>query len=353
MSSGTVALERGLELFQQLALALGEADRRFHHDTAQKIARHMAAHGFHALAAQPEQFAGLGFRRHLHLDGAIERRHFDLCAECGLGEAHRQFAIQIIAIALEDRVFAHPHFHVQIAGRRALRPGFAFACEANAISVVHTGGNLHLQRLFVLHHAAPVAIVARVLHLLAAAAAMRAGLLHGEDALLHPYPALAATGGAGFSLAIGGTCAFARLARAQRRHLDGTFDAEHGFFQIQFDHEAQIGTAPRLLLTPTATAEDVSENIPENISEIRRAATRTAAHASLERRVSVLVVHPTLGWIGQHFVGFFALLERLLGGLVAGVAIRMVLHRAAAISLLQIIVTGGLGDAQDFVVVAF
>src|SRR5690606_4287017 len=46
------------------------------------------------------------------------------------------------------------------------------------------------------------------------------------------------------------------------------------------------------------------------------------------------------------------LLEGFLGSLVAGIAIRVVLHRATAISLLEFVVAGVLGNTEDFVVIA-
>src|SRR6185369_3266123 len=54
----------GLELAQQLALALGELHRCFHHHMAEQITRRLAAHAFDALALQPELLAALRFGRH-------------------------------------------------------------------------------------------------------------------------------------------------------------------------------------------------------------------------------------------------------------------------------------------------
>jgi hypothetical protein len=76
-------------------------------------------------------------------------------------------------------------------------------------------------------------------------------------------------------------------------------------------------------------------------------------HAVLEGGVAVLVVGAALGAVAQHFVGFLGFLEGGLGILVAGlVAIRVVLHRQAAISLLDLVLAGAARDAQGFVVIA-
>jgi hypothetical protein len=79
------------------------------------------------------------------------------------------------------------------------------------------------------------------------------------------------------------------------------------------------------------------------------------AHVRIDAGVAVLVVRRLLLRIRQHLVGFLALLELLLGGLraVTLVAVRVVLHRQLAISLLDVVVGGVLRHAEDFVVVAF
>ena len=47
--------------------------------------------------------------------------------------------------------------HVEVAGRRALRPGLALAGEADARAVLDAGGDRHLQRALALHRAGAVA----------------------------------------------------------------------------------------------------------------------------------------------------------------------------------------------------
>ncbi|MNG02380.1 hypothetical protein D3C84_854060 [compost metagenome] len=69
--------------------------------------------------------------------------------------------------------------------------------------------------------------------------------------------------------------------------------------------------------------------------------------------MAVLVVGGALARVGQHFVGLVGLLEFLLGRLVARIAVRVVLHRQAAIGLLQLGLTGAALDTEDFVKVTF
>jgi hypothetical protein len=102
--------------------------------------------------------------------------------------------------------------------------------------------------------------------------------------------------------------------------------------------------------TTAAAAKNVAEDIAEDIVHVRAART-AAAHAVLERGVAVAVVHAALVAVG-HFVGFLALLEGGFGRRITRVAVRVELHRAATVGLLQLVVGGGAGNAQHFVVIA-
>src|SRR6185503_20358592 len=108
--------------------------------------------------------------------------------------------------------------------------------------------------------------------------------------------------------------------------------------------------------TAALLAEDLAEDVAECIGEAAEAF--RAARACAERRglvdagVAELVVGRALARVGQHLIGFLALLEFLLGLLVAGVAVRVVLHRHAAIGLLDLVLGGVAVDAQHRVIVA-
>src|SRR5699024_5656993 len=97
---------------------------------------------------------------------------------------------------------------------------------------IHAGWNVHGERLVFLNTPPALAIAARVADHLAHAAAMGAGLLHGEKALLHAHLTQTAAGGAGFRLAtLGGTGAIARLAGFQSGDADIGFGAPDRFLQ--------------------------------------------------------------------------------------------------------------------------
>src|SRR5690606_826923 len=237
-----------------------------------------------------------------------------------------------------------------VARRRARRPGLALALQADAVAAVHPRGDLHRQHLLVLDPARPMAALARIADHLAAAAAFRARLLHGEDAALEAHLAAAAAGRTGFDLAILRTAAVASVALGKGGDLDPLLGAGDGLFQVQLHHVADVGTAPCRARAAGAT-EDGAEDVAEDVAHVRAAT--AAPHALLERGMAMGVVGAALGRVGQHLVGLLAFLEGCLGRRVTRVAVGVVLHRAAAIGLLQLFVAGGALHAEHFVVVAF
>src|SRR5690606_12947576 len=354
MAACALAGERGLELVQQLALRGGQVDRGFHHHLAVQIARGAAAHRLHALVAQAEDPAGLGLGGDADLGFAAEGRHAHRVPERRLREADRHFAVQVVAVALEDVVRTHAHFDIQIARLGARGPGLAFAGKADAVTTVDAGRHLHRQHLFLFHAAIAAAGRTGTLEGLAAAMAGRARLLHREDAALEAHLAVAVAGVAGLERPVFGTAAPAGLAFDQGGQVDAALHAGDGLFQVELHHIADVGTAART--ARASTAEDVAEDVAKDVAHVRTAAEAgagvAATHAMFARGVAVLVAHAALAAVGQHLVGLLALLERRFGGVVAGVAVGVVLHRAAAIGLLQLVLGGIAADAEDFVVIA-
>ena len=101
-------------------------------------------------------------------------------------------------------------------------------------------------------------------------------------------------------------------------------------------------------------AHDVAEQVVENVGHRGgEAVAHAAAAALLERGVAEAVVGRALLRVGEVLVGFVELLEPRLGLLVAGIAVGMARHRRLAEGGFQFGLGGGLGDAQDFVEVAF
>src|SRR6185369_13698109 len=307
-------MHRLVELAQQGLLLVGEVHRRLQHDAAEQIARRPAAHRLHALLAQAEYAPGLRFGRHFEIDVAAERRHFHGAAQRCRREAHRDFAGEVAAVALEDGVLADADLDVEISRRPAIAPGFAFAGEADAVAIVDACGHLHRQILLLPDPALAQTFVAGLRDHLAAPLTARAGLLDREDSLLHAdlAGAMARLAGHGFGIGLG-AASFAGLAFAERRELDFGLVAEHRLFQVELEVVAQIRAAKDLAPTAPTAAEDVAEHVAEDVAErIGRAEAATAA-ARGQALMAVLIVDRALLLVGQDFVGFLALLELLLG----------------------------------------
>src|SRR3546814_6235411 len=80
---------------------------------------------------------------------------------------------------------------------------------------------------------------------LAATVALRARLLHREDAALETHLAASVAGVAGIELAVLRARALARLALGQGRDLDPALDAGHGLLAVELHHVADVGAAAR------------------------------------------------------------------------------------------------------------
>ncbi len=136
------------------------------------------------------------------------------------------------------------------------------------------------------------------------------------------------------------------------RNLDAGLDALGRLLELDLEVVAKIGAALR---TGAAPAAAKSENVAEaaedvlEAGELRGIEALRAAHAG----VSEAVVARALVAVAQDRVRLGGFLELLFGGLVALVAIRVVLERELAIRALDLLIAGGAGDLEDLVVVAF
>src|SRR6266571_4611883 len=195
-----VRLADRLELAQQLPLSVGQVYRRFDDDVAEQVAVFPTAHAANALAAQPKYLPGLSLGRDSDLRRAVQRGNFDLSAERRRRETDRHLAVQVVVIALKNRMGLDLDLHVEIACRSAIHPGLALARKANAIAIVYARGNLHRERFLPFHSRGAVAARAGLGDDLSGSMAFRARLLDGEKPLLHAYLTVPFTGRAGSRL---------------------------------------------------------------------------------------------------------------------------------------------------------
>src|SRR5690554_45521 len=350
-----VAAEGFTQLFQQLALALVEFDRSFHHHATNQIAHTATTHRSYALAAQAEQLAGLGAFGNLQLDPAVQGGYFQLAAQGGINNADGHFAVQVAAVPLEDIVLLDVDHHIEITGRTTFGTCFTFAAQADAVTCVHTWWNLDRQFFAVFDAALAMAAGTGIGNHLAAAMTARTGLLHGKETLLHANLAGTVTGATGCRAgAFFGAAAATDFTFAQGRDANLDLAAAHCLFQADFDVVTQIGTTLGTGTTTTAVAtEDVAEDITKDVRETSAAKTCTTAHLRINPGMAVLIVGLALFGVGQHFVGFGGLFEFAVGVLVVRVAVRVVFHGQTAIGLFDFGLAGTTLYTQHLIKITF
>src|ERR1700730_12146754 len=201
---------------------------------AEQVAARAPAHRFHALVTQPKHAPGLGLGGDLQLHVTIRRRHRNAAAERGGGEAHRHFATQVVAVALEDGMFADVHFHIQVPGRTAVASGFTLARQAHAIAIVDSGGHFDRELAGAAYPARPQAGVAGIADDGARPATTRTGLLQLEEALRNAHLPGATAGVAGCgSAALRGAAPVAYLAFSEPRDFNLDLMTEHRLRQLR------------------------------------------------------------------------------------------------------------------------
>src|SRR5215469_7692693 len=141
-----LGLERLLEPANELTLLRREVHGSLHRNTAEKVSPRAAAHGLYAFVPQPEHAAGLGLRRNLQRDIALERGHVHGPAERRSGKADRHLTAEVHAVALENRVLANLDLDVQVAGGSAVASGLALAREPHPVARIDSCRHLDRER---------------------------------------------------------------------------------------------------------------------------------------------------------------------------------------------------------------
>ena len=123
------------------------------------------------------------------LRGAVDRRHFEFAAERRRHHRDRHAAMQIGAVALEDRMRGQRQENIEVARGAAAHARLAFAGETDAGAVLHPLRNVDRQHALARDAARARAGRAGILDHLAAAVTGRAGALQREEALRVPHAA--------------------------------------------------------------------------------------------------------------------------------------------------------------------
>jgi len=104
--------------------------------------------------------------------------------------------MQIMGVALEDRVGGKGNEDVKIAGRAAMQSRLAFARQPDSRAFFDARRNVDGEGTFFLYMRVAAARLAGIAYDATAAVAARAGALDGEEALLRAHFARARAGGA-------------------------------------------------------------------------------------------------------------------------------------------------------------
>ena len=131
---------------QKLALLAAEAAGDDDVDDDAHVPAPSTAERGHALAAQRDDLARLRAGLELQRGVAFERRHLQGRAESGEGSGDIYGGDEVIAVAHEALVLAHPHEHIQIARARAQLASVAATGKADALPIGDARRNLDLER---------------------------------------------------------------------------------------------------------------------------------------------------------------------------------------------------------------
>src|SRR5260370_38647009 len=158
----------------------------------------MAVQMSHRCVADAKLGATLDAFRNLELVRLLECRHFDFRSQRRLRHVDGDGAMQVVFVALEERMFFDLEHNVQIARRSAIGSGLAFLRHAQARTIVHARWNIDLELALHWPVALTAALRARRANDLARASAVAAEAPHRKEALLADRLAAAVTGGARF-----------------------------------------------------------------------------------------------------------------------------------------------------------
>src|SRR5262245_15166642 len=352
--------QRLCELFEDFPLVLRQLPRRDHLHRDEQVAAATTGHDVgHAFPAQAECCAGLRPLRDLQRLLALEARNGDFTAERERRVVERNFAEQIVTVAMEERMLLYMDDDVEVAGGATAAARFTLAAEAQPLSARDARGNLDGQLPGLLHATGSAARRARRTDDRPSSTALPAGSSNREEPLLIPQLTTAMTLRAGGRLRAGRSSrAVTRLARLLPRDLDRGLDTTGRFVERDLEVVAQI----RATLRPSASAlaaehlanpEDVAETAQDVFKACEDRRIETAGRGAAKPGMPEAVVDMPFVGGGEHGIGFGRFLELLFGDLVAGIAIGMVLERELAIRALDFLVGGRPRNAEYLVVVAF
>src|SRR2546422_4401526 len=308
------------------------------------------------LAPHAVHRAGLrsGLDLEQHGPPPVRRGDLHVAAQRRLAEGDREVEHQVVAMALDPRILGDVEHRNEIARRPVAGPRHALAAHREVVVVRDAGRHVDLHRLLGPDPAVAAALGARIRdhHPLAAAGGTRrdGDELPEHGARLAPHLAGAAAAATGRGpRALLGTRAAARRATVERAHAHGLRRPRGDVGQRELERHLEVRSTVPVASTlaaaedrvePTQVPEVAHEDV-ERLGQIEMGEVEPGARGGTapEARFAVAVVGRALVRIAQHLVRLGEPLEPLLG-VVALVAIGVVVHRELAIGLLDV----GLGS---------
>src|SRR6516225_2835829 len=310
------------QLLDQGLLLVVELGRRLDGHMDDQVTPARAVQVAHAQAVHRDDLARLGAGADVQLPGPVQRLHAQRGAEGGRGHRDGHRAVQVVGLALADRVRPLDDLQEQVTRRAAARPDLPFAGQLDVGPVLHPGGNTDLDGAPGPDPAVAVAFGAGPPDDGAEPAARRARPRrhHLTEERPRDVADLAAAAAHVARLRVG----------ARRRALTGTGGADHrgvhdqvpgraerAFGQVELHPDGRVpappGPAARAVLR-RAGAEEGVHDVAERESGSTEAARARGARPG--ERVGAEVVHLALLGIREHLVGLGDLLEPLLRAFV-------------------------------------
>src|SRR6202034_3807855 len=221
-----------------------------------------------AFFAQGKLLAAVRRRRNAHLRAAVDRGHFDFCAERRLADGDRHDRVEIVSAAIEERMRRHFCDDIEIARRSAADSRIAAAGDSDTRAGIGARRNAHVERFHFLDAAFAPAIAADGT-LAPGAAAAGAGDLKSHLAAHLGRLSGAVARGADLFIARRDALAVADAASIESRETQFFHRAAHGFGECDVDLIFEVGAG--LVLVSCGCGSGPAEKLAEEVAETRTA----------------------------------------------------------------------------------
>src|SRR5215467_386995 len=342
-------LEQGFLLLVELARRLdGHVDDQVTPARGVQVPHPQPVHG--------DDLAGLGSRADVEFPGPVQGLDAQGGAECGRGHRDGHRAVQVVGLALEDRVRALDDLEEEVTRRATARADLALAGQLDVGAVLDPRGDPDLDGAPGADPAVGVTFRAGPPDDRAEPAAGRARPRghHLSEERAGDVADLATAAADVTGLRVGARRgALTGAGRADHRGVHGQVPgrAERALGQVEIHPYGGVPAPPG----PAARATGGRTGPEKRVHDVAEREPGTEAarpgRTGPRQRVHAHVVHLALLGIGEHLVGLRDLLEPLLRGDV-GVDVRVQFAGEPAVRLLDVLLAGVPRHTQGGVIVA-